>query len=609
MKQRHVFHYVGPTIALVLAGVSLSAAALDFKFGDGLDAKFNATVTAGTMIRTEAPDSGVYGSLAGPLVGLPAGQLGTNGNSSDLNFKKNKPVSTVLKGVADLEIKGEAFGVFVRAMAWDDFELKSGDRLYGNIPNGFQQNAPLSNAGFASESRFSNAIITDAYVFGKASVGSASMLSGRVGRQVVNWGKAQFTGGGINVINPVNLAAQQRPGALPEEVKIPVGMVYLDLANGKQWGLDGFMQYEFRQTVSPGCGTFFVTANYLPTGCNFVAVTGANDPASLSTNRYLHRSADILARDSGQYGLSLRYSAESLNTEFRGYTMKYHSRTPSLRGTIANVAGGYGTFNPATNNLTRITDPNGAKYGLIYVEDIRLYGVSFDTRPTPSLRAYGEIAYRPNQPLNLNASDQINAFTTRSATSALQLAKNVNAIAPGGTFDAYDRFKVTTLSLGASKVFDKALGAERVTLTGELGWSHVGGLPDLGVLRYGRSDIYGIAAINGQVCTDTTVAQKSCAHDGFITSNASGYRVRVSAAYPAAFFGATLTPTVTLAQDVTGYSYDGSFVKNRRTIIAGMRSEWDKKYYADIQYTQYSGANYFTLIDRDNVTLVLGMKF
>jgi hypothetical protein len=610
MNQGRDYRRICPPAALILAFHCLPAAAVDFKMGDDVDAKFNATLTAGTMIRTESPDPGVYGAKAGPLVGLPAGLLGANGGNSDLNFKKNRPVSTVIKAVADFEVRRNDFGFFVRAMAWDDTELKNGDRAYGNVPNGFKQNAPLSDTGFAPESKFSNAQITGAYVFGKANLSDDSSLSGRVGRQVVSWGVSQFTGGGVNVINPDNLPAQQRPGALPEEAKVPVGMVYMDLAGGKQWGVEGFLQWEYRPTALPGCGTFFMTPNYLPTGCNYVSVLpNLTDPVALSTGRFPHRNPDIDAKDSGQFGLSFRYNADALSTQFRGYLMNYHSRTPSIRATNANVAGTYGTFNPATNALTRLTDPNGAKYGLIYAENIHLAGFSFVTRPNPTLRIYGELAYRPNQPLNINSSDLIAALAQRSPTSVLNLAKNINAIPPGGSFDAYDRYKVTTVTIGTSKLFANTWGAEQVTLAGEIGLSHVSGLPDPGVLRYGRSELYGIAAINGQTCTDNTVAKKSCAHNGFITSSAAGVRLRLSAVYPGAFFGATLRPTLGIGQDISGYSYDGSFVKDRSTIIAAIRAEWAKKYYADVQYTRYSGAKYYTLIDRDNVSLVAGVRF
>jgi len=184
------------TVALALASLSLPIEAMDFKLGDDVEGKFNATVTAGTMIRTESPDPSVLGALSAARVGGPPGQLNANAGSSDLNFQKGRPVSTVLKGVVDLELKRRDFGFFARVKAWDDFALKNGDRAYGNIPNGFTQNVPLSDSGFDPAAKFSNVQLADVYVFGRANVGSDKTLDVRVGRQVLNWGASQFVAGG-----------------------------------------------------------------------------------------------------------------------------------------------------------------------------------------------------------------------------------------------------------------------------------------------------------------------------------------------------------------------------------------------------------------------------
>lgn len=594
--------------AVVVVSLSLPAEAIDFKLADEVEGKLNVTVTGGTMIRTESADPSVLGALSALRVGLPPGQLGGNSGRNDLNFQKSRPVSTVLKGVMDLELKRQDFGIFVRAKIWNDFELKNGNRAYGNSANGFQQNVPLSDNGFDPAAKFSNAQLADAYAFGRLKTEGDATLDLRAGRQVVNWGVSRFVAGGIDAVNPTDYAARVRPGALAQETKVPVGMIYANLAAGREWGADGFVQYEFRPSVLAPCGTFFDSAYYAPTGCNYASVlgsSGVNDASAFAKGLYPKRNPDVTASGSGQYGLSLRYAAAGLNTDFRGYAMNYHSRMPSIRGTNPNVAGGYGSL--AT--FTRLTDPNGLKYAMVYPEDIKLYGLSFDTKLDQTSRVYGEIAYRPNQPVNLNLSDLIAAFLGRSPSSALNMAKNTNAIAPGGTFDGYDRFKVSTTSLGASKAFPATWGAERLTLSGELGWSHIAGLPDPGVLRYGRSDDYGIAAIDGIACVDTTLAQKSCSHDGFVTSNAWGYRLRLAADYREAFLGATVTPSLAVSHDVRGYSYDGSFVKSRQILRPGIRADWNKKYFAELQYARIFGGAYNTLVDRDNLTLVAGAQF
>jgi hypothetical protein len=586
--------------------MSLPLAAAGFKLGGEVEGKLNGAITFGTTIRTESPDPSVYGETASTrLPEVAPGQLNGNAAGNDLNFKKNRPVSTVLKGIFDLELKRQNLGVLVRAKAWYDFELKNGDRAYGNTPNGYAQNVPLSDNGFDPAAKFSNVRLADVYGFGRFHVAGDIPLDVRAGRQTVNWGASRFVAGGINVINPADSPARLRPGALPQEGRVPVGMVYASLASGRQWGADGFAQYEFRPNVPSPCGTFFNASNYAPIGCNYASVVGTlTDPIALARGIYPHRLPDVNARDSGQFGLSARYTAESPRTDFRVYAMNYHSRARSLRGTNANIAGGYGSL--AT--FTRLTDPNGLKYGLVYPEDIRLYGVSFDTTLDPSMRVYGEAAYRPNQPLNMNAHDLIAAFLQRSPTSLLNLARNTNAIPPGGTFDSYDRFKVSTASLGFSKALFRVWGAA-LELSGELGWSHVNGLPDPGVMRYGRSDSYGGGAINGIPCTDTTRARKACAHDGYVTANAWGYRARLAANYPGAFFGATLTPSLTLAHDVSGYSHDDTFVKDRVVLRSAIRADWSKRYFAEIQYARISGGAYNLQVDRDTATLVAGVHF
>ncbi|MBI4984633.1 MAG: DUF1302 family protein, partial [Rhodocyclales bacterium] len=207
----------------------------------------------------------MYGATYSTRVpGATPGQLNGNAGLGDLNFKKGRPVSTVLKGHVDLELKRQNLGLFVRAKAWNDFELKDGNRAYGNMPNGYVQNVPLSDNGFDPAAKFSNAQFADVYAFGKFDVGSGSFVDVRVGRQTVKWGVAKFIGGGMNAINAVDIAARVRPGALPQEGIVPVGMIYANLAAGKQWGVDGFVQYEYRPLVLPPCGTFFNASNFVP---------------------------------------------------------------------------------------------------------------------------------------------------------------------------------------------------------------------------------------------------------------------------------------------------------------------------------------------------------
>lgn len=595
--------------ALVAATLLIAAAAplgaAELPVVDDVELRVSGALTLGTGIRTEDPSTANFGRLAGNRTGHAGGLTSVNSGGPDLNFDKNKPYSTVLKGFADLDLHGRRFGGFARVQAWYDYELEHGLRSYGNYPNRFAQNVPLSDSGFAREAEFSNAIVTQAYGYGKFELGAERTLDARLGRQTVNWGVSQFYFGGLGAINPRDFAAAQRPGALPAETRIPIGMLYADFASGKQWGVDGFVQFESRHDVLNGCGTYLNVATYAPSGCDFAAVVPTlNEPQALASGAYVHRSPDVEARDSGEFGVSLRYALAA--TELRAYAMNYHSRSFYIRGTNPNIAGGFG------NALTRLTSPTGVKYALIYPENIHLYGLSFDTRRGQATRLYGELVYRPNQPLSLNFSDLGDAFVNRNPNSLLNQpgsGKNALALPPGATFDAYDRYKVTTASLGINQGLPGVLGSQRVIVAAEVGLSHVASLPDASVIRYGRSDAYGVARVNGFPCTDSYPG-KTCSLQGFVTNNAWGYRARIASTYNDAFLGATLTPSLTVAHDVRGYSYDITFIEGRVIVAPALRAEWNKKYFVEVFYTRYINAPpYSMLIDRDNVVAFAGIGF
>ncbi|TMH07266.1 MAG: DUF1302 domain-containing protein, partial [Betaproteobacteria bacterium] len=97
--------------------------------------------------------------------------------------------------------------------------------------------------------------------------------------------------------------------------------------------------------------------------------------------------------------------------------------------------------------------------------------------------------------------------------------------------------------------------------------------------------------------------------DGFITPDAWGVRMRAAASYANAIAGATLTPSILVAKDVHGYSYDGTFSKGRTVVRAGLRADWGKAYFVDVQYTRFAGGKYNLLVDRSNLMIAAGATF
>ncbi len=624
-----------PALIACLIGVAPSAYATDFDLGQGLQATVNGAASLGTMVRTDAPNPDNYGLVPSTAVpGAAPGKLVGPTGGSDLNYARNQPVSTVVKVLADVDVhtKDHKFGAFVRTVGWYDFTLGQADGAYGNYPNRYQTNAPLSDNGFAKEAKFSNVLFRDAFVYGQFDLPQNMVLDTRLGRQVLNWGTSQFLTGGINsAINATDFAALARPGATAADGKLPLGMFSGSLKINDSWKADGFIPYESRATVLPGCGTFYDVTSFVPQGCNlaaaFTAPIAAYPPLStvaslteaslINSGLYVHRTADKLASGAGQFGAAMQYSAAKLQTDFRAYIINTASSLPTYRVTVENNNGGY---YPAglLGALSRLKSPTGLGYSLTYPENTRLYGLSFDTKADTTTRYFGEVAFRPNQALSMNASDLLSAFLLRAPNSLLQNNKNILGVAPGGTFDGFDRYGVTTASLGVNKIFPAAMGADRWVVAAEAGISHVNGLPDPSVMRYGRPLPYGAAAytINGTptACSESApgfngVPGKTCTTSGYISSNAWGVRTRIAATYGNVVAGVTLTPSVYIAKDIKGFSYDGTYSQGRYTVRPAVRADWSKKFFTEVAYTRMGGGDYNLLSDRSNITLVAGMAF
>lgn len=587
-----------------LAAACLQAQAYEFKTESGLQVNINGVLTLGTQIRTSDPSPDAYAVVPSSAIpGIPTGRLAGQNGGPNLNFYKGDQISTVLKGVVDMDLKQENIGLFVRGSAWKDFALGENNVAYGNFPNGFAPNTPLSDKGFDASSQFSNAQLRDYFVYGSTALGDGKTLDGRLGRQVLNWGGSRLIGGGINAaINPTDFSSTFRPGAQPFEGKLPLGMLSAKLAAGNAWSLEGFMAYEHRGNVYPGCGTYFDVASFIAGGCNMIsfAAPAATEQAKLNSGAYVHRNPDDRPNSTKHFGLNYGFKSQALDADLKLYAMNTTSVAPSYRMTVNTSTGGTG----ATN------------YGLMYPENVSVFGVSFNKKLNAELSSYGEIAYRPNQSISFNANDLLSALIATNANkpaTLLGLRKQIQSVPVGGTFDAYDRFGVITGSVGLSKIFPKALNAERVTVTTEVGFSHINSLPSQDMLRFGRGTAYGAAAYTkadgtSTACTET-VGGKQCTTDGYTSSNAWGVRLMASATYPNALAGATLTPSLYVAKDIKGYSYDGTFSEGRSVVRPSIRADWGNKYFADVQYNRFSGGNYNLLVDRSYLSLVGGMRF
>lgn len=622
-KTKQTWRLAKLPLAVSLAS-TLAAPAFGVTFNIGeIEGQFDSSLSVGASwsVRGADPD----------LIGVNNGGQGLSQTTDDSrqNFKRGETFSKIFKGIHDLELKYGDTGVFVRGKYWYDFELKDESRLFKDISDNNRKEGAKS----------SGAQILDAFVYHNYAIADQPG-SVRLGKQVVSWGESTFIQNSINSINPVDASAFRRPGAEIKEGLIPVNMFYVAQSLTENLSMEAFYQLEWDQTVVDNCGTFFAQPDIIADGCddnlrlltnNLAAGAAINaglpgtalDINQNSEGTLVRRGPDRDARDDGQWGTAFRYFSPELDTEFGLYFMNYHSRTPVFSASapgqaVYTAAAGFGQLAP-------LVVAGNSQYFLEYPEDIRLYGMSFSTTLPTGTSWAGELSYRPNAPVLFNTTDIL--FAGVNPLGGLFANASLIDGTVGGEVNGYRRKEITQFQTTFTHFFDQVMGASRLTLVGEIGVVHVGGLESSNNTRYGRDPIYGpgplaaTGAINTcQALNQTTIQgavgnanfenlNKYCEDDGFVTSTAWGYRARAIWDYPDVFAGVNLKPSVSWSHDVDGYGPNGLFGEGNKAISLGLDADYQNTYTASLSYTDFFGGKYNTATDRDFVALSFGVNF
>ena len=440
------------------------AAAVDLSSGE-VEASLDTTVSYGVTVRVEGQD--------------PDLTSGANDNDGDRNYKRGI-VSNAAKFTSDLEVGYRNFGLFLRATGFFDHENENGVREY----------RPLSEEAKSVIGK--DLDLLDAYVTADLDfdVFGADV---RLGNHVLNWGESTFIQNGINAVNPFDVGKLRVPGSELREALLAVPLVSASVAGNLNLTMEGFYQIAWEKTEIDPVGSYFSSTDYVGPGAEraVIALPGLDlgdmgltaDPdknpfllfsqtsAASALAPVLAPNADFLIanrredhdpRDSGQWGIALRYLFEELgNTEIGLHFMNYHSRLPVVSahtGTAQDagrglaVAGTIGAaaqtavgeivhgavmqalaaaqcpspthspqcgaiaqqvqtqtaaqLTPLASGAARAVGINAyadkGYYFIEYPEDIQLYGLSFNTSLGPmGLALQGEYSYRRDAPLQL----------------------------------------------------------------------------------------------------------------------------------------------------------------------------------------------------------------
>jgi hypothetical protein len=612
--------------AILLALTVPTAQAADFYFGEDNDIllAINSQLSIGSSWRMTDRNPRFY-SANNTVGGVQGTGFSSTTDDDTLNFGKHDAFSTIIKGNNDFQLEKDDFGVFVRVKYWYDMELKDGDRPHGNGPNGYVAGTPLSDDGFTDTAKFSGIQLLDAYVYGSFDIANMP-LDVRLGRQVVSWGESTFIQGGINSINPLDVSALRRPGAMLKEGLLPVGMLYTNIGVTENLSIEAFYQYEWEKTQIDGCGTFFASVDYAADGCNFITAA-ESDATAVAGGIYSKRVDDIEPDDGGQYGIAARYYSEALNdTEFGFYFMNIHARLPiaivyrseftdygpnenTPPVDLVDITGPFipwaATADPATAGLLNaygITDlskdnidSHNANYTVEFPEDLKIYGLSFATNVS-GVALSGEISYKPDTPTQINGNHAVGAALSENPLLPFTARLQADGVKGDDYVRAWDEFDVTQLQVTAIQFFDQVLGASRVTFIGEVGLTLTDGVEDMAAqgYQYGRDTIYGAPTfIPGE--------------GGFYTDSAWGYRARVEFQYNDLFAGIALKPVVSWYHDVDGYS--AQFNEGSTVAAASLEALYQQKYSLTLSYTNFGGGDYNSITDKDFLSLSFALSY
>ncbi|MET1077306.1 MAG: DUF1302 domain-containing protein [Pseudomonas sp.] len=629
-------------LPLLVAG---TAPAMEFSvFDNQLSGSLDTTLSYGSMWRVQGRDADNITDI--------------NADDGNRNFDTGL-VSEVYKVTSDLSARYENYGLFLRGTAHYDTQIMDKRTDYLDTVDGIER----PSQSFPDDQRFTEETrhtagrtgqILDAYVSGNWDLGELP-LSARVGRQVFSWGEGVFYRGGINSTNPVDASKFHLPGAELKEVLVPMEALSFNLGLSDNLSMEAFYQWRWKESRLDPVGTYFSDTDLFADGGQTVYSTDSNPLLAELLNNYALASSlqiggigqgpfgpnsytngstgtfkvanvgeDIEADDSGQFGVTLRYVAESLNaTEFAVYLINYHAKEPQLAVDLSGYQGVDGS-DPiwavlpaeALPGLATLDLAGNAQARRDYVEDIRLYGFSFNTT-LGDMSVSGEVAYRPNTPISIAATDDILGDVLLPglagvsqvwdrATPGAQACTPVagKSLCRGSLFENYERAETFNLSLSGVYNFGPLLSFDSLFGVAELASQHIRG-SDLSYLAWDGSERQFTSA------ADKAYVDPAHGDKEQIDRDSYGYTLLLSGSWNDVYRGVKLTPYAVFQHDFQGNSdRTGNFIEGRKAHTLGIDASYLNSFEVGLQYTDYYGAGLNNgLRDRDNMSLSAKYSF
>lgn len=664
--------------AAISALTAPSAQAVTFNWGD-IEGSFNSTFSYGSSWRVEKRDfDNQVGIVNNPHNGLDwtgytafgntkylsselfamDGSYSSNGDLANLAWSKGDAFSQVVKGLHELDLRYENYGVFIRGMYFHDFALDGELDYQRELQiNGQDRGIDLCRDKEADERFCSDIRLLDAYFTADWDFGDTP-VSFRIGQQVISWGESALISHGISTINAVDLGRLRTPGAELKEAFIPQGMAWVSAGLTENLSMEAYYQYEWQGTVVPAAGTYFASNDFVAGGGKYSAiqlgfngnpdidgdfliselnklsgmVTSGQVPAEqlgqlmlAYPTRVAVRGDDIDPEDGGQYGVKFAYQFDDAELAF--YYMNYHSRRPLISGkasdfTAPAIQRDLGRLAAAAGDVT-YDDLNEletfTRAEIVFPEDIKLYGLSFNTVLGETSFA-GEVSHRQDEPLQIDDVELLFAAMPQQLANAglrpdldgISQLKGTSypfapgdTIGPGDTANGYVLVDTTQAQFNLAHLFGPTLGADNLTLFGEFGAVWIHDMPDPDVLRLNGPNT---ARSGGNPAMPGII---QLIHNGpetnpFPTDFAWGYRLVAKTDHNNVFDGVNASVKLVFSHDVKGITPDPIFLftEGSKSMAASVDFEYQNRWTASFGYNSFWGGKgtINTMEDKDFVS-------
>lgn len=593
LKARLLAMSVG--VCLVGSALAVSAndaEALQLYDGGKWKVQLDTTVSYGMMWRVADRDDKILGFANG------GSKYSVNYDDGNLNYKKGL-VSSLAKINTELDVAAENFGLFVRGKAFYDYVNMDKDR----------ERTPLSSD---AEDKVGKSVdLLDAYLWTSIDAGNVP-IQVRVGEQVVSWGESTFIQGGINSINPIDVAAIRGPGAELKEALTPEGMAWASAGLTENLSVEGVYVYDWGETELEPKGTYFSTIDFASPGA-FKLVLGegfvpdlGDAPAGL-TPVAVPRGRNLEGDDDDQFGLAVRYfSPELHDTEFGLFYLKYNNRLPNLSASVLNappaeyVPGSFGGGLP--DYLQTVN------YHAEYVNEIEMIGASFSTE-VGGVALQGEYSFKKDAPLQIDDVELlVYALSPAGLGGYSQMTSYLGPWTPADNYlEGYILRDISQVQMTATQILKPFWGTDGAVLLAEVGLNHVHNMPSTNELRLeGPGTVtHGDPWIAANIFSVPNEPDHT-----FADATSWGYVLFGQLDFNNAIGAINLSPSFAFAHDVNGNSpFGGPFQEGKKSITLALGASYFS-WSADLSYTDFFGVEAYNWVnDRDNVALNIKYSF